>query len=182
MRSSPGVQSFPHLPDSARLWVFGVGRELSPDEEARLLGRVTAFLEGWKAHGRALSAAHDWIYGRFLLVAVDDRVAPPSGCSIDALVGSLQALEAELSTEIVSGAPIWYRPEPDGVEIERLSRAAFRMRAEEGRVSGDTVVFDLSVDRVGALRQGRWELPARESWHRRYLDRSTASAPNTAHR
>ena len=160
---------FGGLPDSARLWVFGVGRQLSRDEEARLLGSVTAFLGGWKAHGRPLAARHEWVDGRFLLVAVDDRAVPPSGCSIDALVSRLRALEADFGTEIVGGAPVWYRSGGTGGAIERVSRPVFRDRARAGLVTGATVVFDLTLERVGELRAGRFERPARESWHRRYL-------------
>lgn len=169
---------FGGLPDSARLWIFGVGRSLSGEEEARLLGSVAAFLGGWKAHGRPLAALHEWVGGRFLLVAVDDRTVSPSGCSIDALVGRLRALEAEFGTEIVGGAPVWYRSGGTGGVIERVSRPVFRDRARAGLVTGETVVFDLSLERVGELRLGHFERLARESWHRRYLaPRAPEAAP-----
>lgn len=173
-----GAGLFGGLPESARLWIFGVGRSLSGEEEARLLGSVAAFLGGWKAHGHPLAALHEWVGGRFLLVAVDDRTVPPSGCSIDALVGRLRTLEAEFGTEIVGGAPVWYRSGGTGGAIERVSRPVFRDRARAGLVTGETVVFDLSLERVGELRAGRFERPARESWHRRYLaPRAPEAAP-----
>ena len=169
MTGPGGAGLFGGLPDSARLWIFGVGRSLSGAEEARLLESVAAFLGGWKAHGRRLAALHEWVGGRFLLVAVDDRAVPPSGCSIDALVGRLRGLEAEFGTEIVGGAPVWYRSGGTGGAIERVSRPVFRDRARAGLVTGETVVFDLSLERVGELRAGRFERPVGESWHRRYL-------------
>ena len=162
------TEAFSGLPDSGRLWVFGVSRPLSDEEEGRLLAEVDAFLEGWAAHGAPLSAARDWRYGRFLLVAVDNRVTPPSGCSIDALVHRLKGLEEALDVEIVGGAPVWLR-DPDTGDVTRLSRPDFKARAGRGEIPADTVVFDLSVTEIGELRLGRWELPARESWHRRYL-------------
>ena len=169
MTSPPAPELFPGLPDSARLWVFGVARELSPSEESRLMDNVAAFLGSWKAHGHPLAARVERVYRRFLLVAVDEAVARPTGCSIDVLVDRLRALEAELGTEIVGGSPVWYRPEAEGAGIERVSRSVFRERAEAGLVTEETIVFDLSLERVGELREGRWERPARESWHRRYL-------------
>ena len=154
------------LPDTARLWIFGASRDLTPSEEARLLAEVDAFLDGWKAHGHPLAAARDWRYGRFLLVGVDDGVTPPSGCSIDALVRRLKGLEREIEVSLVGSAPVWFR---DNGEIRRVSRPDFKALAREGRVDGDTVVFDLSLTRLEELRAGRWELPARSSWHARYL-------------
>jgi hypothetical protein len=157
--------------------VFGVGRSLAGPEEAALLAKVDSFIQAWAAHGHPLAAAREWVYGRFLLVGVDDRVAPPSGCSIDALVHMLRDLEGELGTEIVGGAWVWYRVNGPRGEIRRASRPEFKNEGNEGRISEDTVVFDLSVTRVGELREGKWETRARESWHRRYLvARSSTSA------
>jgi len=166
VRAEIAGEVFPHLPDAARLWTFGVSRPLEPREEDRLLAVVDAFLEGWRAHGHPLAAAREWRYGRFLLVGVDDSVTPPSGCSIDALVRALGEIEEELGLEIVGSAPIWYW---DQGELRRVSRTAFREEAARGTVTGDMVVFDPSVTRVGELRAGKWELPADRSWHRRYL-------------
>lgn len=160
---------FAPLPDSARLWTFGVSRSLAPDEEALLLSEVDGFLAGWKAHGHPLAAARDWRHGRFLLVAVDDRVTPPSGCSIDALVRRLKELEDRMDVEMVGGGPIWYRDGgPDG-PIRRISRAAFTELAAQGEITGETVVFDPSLTRLEGLRQGKWEIPARQSWHARLI-------------
>lgn len=160
---------FRHLPDSARLWTFGVSRPLEPGEEKALLDAVDGFLEEWKAHGHPLAAARDWRHGRFLLVAVDDRVTPPSGCSIDALVRTLSALEGTLGVEIVGGGPVWYREGGADGDIRRVSRSDFRTAAEEGRIDQSTMVFDPSLTRLGDLRAGKWELPAGSSWHARYL-------------
>jgi hypothetical protein len=159
----------PGLPDDARLWVFAVSRALDEREEARFLGAVDDFLAQWKAHGTSLTAARDWRYGRFLLVAVDERYAAPSGCSIDALIGILRGLESELDVVILGGGAIWYRDDSRQGVPTRVSREDFEKLAREGEVSGDTVVFDLSVTRVGEARGGAWEKPARDSWHRRYL-------------
>lgn len=159
---------FPRLSDSARLWVFGVSRPLLEDEEAHLLATVDGFLDGWKAHGRPLSAAREWAYGRFLLVGMDDVVSPPSGCSIDALVRALKEVETGLGVEIVGSAPLWYRDHGDE-EPRRVTREEFRAKADSGEITGDTLVFDLTLTRIGELRGGRLERRARDGWHDRYF-------------
>ena len=167
---SPLPDLFPGIPDSARLWVFGVSRDLDPSEEERFLGAVDRFLASWQAHGSSLAAAREWRHGRFLLVAVDERVAAPSGCSIDALVRILHGLEGELGIEAVGGAPVWYRKGGSEGTLQRVSRAEFREAVARGEVTAKTPVFDLSLTRVEEARSGRWELPAGASWHRRYLE------------
>ena len=44
---------------------------------------------------------------------------------------------------------------------------AERPLVEAERARQDTVVFDNTVTTVGAVRDGRWELPAANSWHGR---------------
>lgn len=160
---------FAALPDSARLWTFGVSRPLVGTERELLLAQVDQFLAGWKAHGHPLAAARDWRHDRFLLVAVDDRVTPPSGCSIDALVRRLRELESRLEVEMVGSGPVWYREGGPEGPVRRTGRAEFKAAAERGEITPETVVIDPTLTRLGELRAGRWELPARGSWHARLM-------------
>ena len=155
---------FEALPDQARAWVFAADRALTAPEADRVLESVDRFLDGWKAHGSPLTSGRDFRYGRFLIVAVDERSAPPSGCSIDALVHSLEELEGELGLSLLDNNPVWYRR---GEELRRVDRATFRALARAGEVSPDTVVFDNTLTRLEQLRNGGWERAARDSWHGR---------------
>ena len=60
--------------------------------------------------------------------------------------------------------PICFR---DGGEIRVVARAEFTELVEQGKVTGDTVVFDGTLSSVGAFRDGKWEVAARDSWHAR---------------
>jgi hypothetical protein len=152
------------LPDTARLWIFAAARELSATERQALLGDVDAFLATWAAHGVPLTCARDWRHDRFLLVAVDEAAAGVSGCSIDALTRKLKEHERRLGIALLDNGPVLYQ---EGEGIARVPRNRFRELAEAGAVSPDTVVFDNTVQSLGALRAGRWETPARASWHGR---------------
>ena len=155
---------FERLPGQARLWVFGSEHPLSDPARAALLARVDGFLSRWKAHGAPLAAGRAWLYDRFLAVAVDESVTPPSGCSIDALVHMLKELEAEIGSRLVDNAPVYYRS-PRGVE--RVSRGGFRRLADAGEVTLDTPVFNNTITRLEEFREGKWEGPARHSWQGR---------------
>jgi len=150
------------LPDTARLWIFAAERALSPSDRQALLGDVDAFLTTWTAHGVPLTCGRDWRHDRFLLVAVDEAAAGVSGCSIDALTRKLREHERRLGIALLDNGPVLYR---DGDGIARVPRTRFRELAGAGVVSPDTVVFDNTVQSLGALRAGRWETPARSSWH-----------------
>ncbi len=153
---------FAQMPESARLWIFAADRPLRETERDTLLNRVDAFLERWSAHGAPLTAARDLRYDRFLFISVDEAAAGVSGCSIDALVRDLRALESELEITVVDHAPILYR---DGEAIQRLPRPAFAELVQAGSVTPETPVFNNTLTTVGQLRSGQWEVPAAESWH-----------------
>ncbi len=160
---------FEVLPDESRLWVFAVERTLVEADQENFLSAVDRFLETWAAHGMPLTCGRDFRRGRFLLVAVDETSVPPSGCSIDAMVGVLKDQERRLGLRILDNTPIWFVA--DG-EVQRISRPEFSRLAEEGAVGPDTVVFDNTVTRLKDVRAGRWEGPARESWHQRVFFKS----------
>ena len=161
-----GMEDFP---GSARIWIFGTDRELDAAETGELLGSVDGFLETWAAHGVPLRATRSWRHGRFLIVAVDLEHAPPSGCSIDALVHRLRDLEQRLGARFPGNETVWYRDD-DGA-IRRATRPEFRELARTGGVTPDSVVFDNSITALADLRADRWEGPASESWHAALFDR-----------
>jgi len=155
------------LPDSARLWCFGVSRPLLEEERDELLREIDPFIRSWTAHGAPLAAGWEWREGRFLLVGVDDRVTPPSGCSIDALMRVLRGFEHRVGVGMLGAGELWIRGaegEPEGV-----TREEFRARAARGEIHRGTVVFDLTLTRLSELRAGGWELPVGEGWHARFL-------------
>lgn len=159
------------LPGDARLWVFGADLPISGPAARRLAAETETFLQGWAAHGAGLAATFEWRYDRFLLVAVDERQAAASGCSIDALMHHVGELERDLGVELLDGSRVWYR---DDGEIRCVSRSEFGDLATRGEVTRESVVFDLGVQRLSELRSGRWELPAGESWHAQLLPSDSA--------
>ena len=154
--------TFDSLPDDARVWVFGSNRALAAADASRLLAVVDAHLTQWAAHGAPLTSARDWRDDRFLTVAVDQRTANASGCSIDTLFRQLQSLEQSLGASLVGGGRVFYRDASE--TVQSTDREGFAKLAERGAVSGRTRVFDPTVPTLGAWRSG-FERPAAESWH-----------------
>ena len=156
--------AFDELPEDARVWIFSAERKLTEPERLRLLADVDAFIDQWGAHAVPLTAGRDLVYDQFLFVAVDQRAAGPSGCSIDALVRQMKGLQDEIGVELVNHAPVLFR---QGEAIARVPREAFAELAEAGDVGPDTTVFNNTLTSLGDVRAGRWEVPASASWHAR---------------
>lgn len=156
------ITPFEQFPDSARVWVYGVDRELGNSAKSKLLEVVDKYLGDWKAHGVPLSAARDWKDEHFLTIAVDQERAGASGCSIDGLFRTLKSLEREIDAVIVTSGLIFFRGK-DG-KIRSVTRDEFTELAAGGDVDGDTEVFDPSVTTLGEWRS-RFASRAADSWH-----------------
>ena len=153
---------FESLPADARVWIFAAERRLTLVEQNQLLGEVDSFIDQWGAHDAPLISGRELLYEQFLFVAVDQKAVGPSGCSIDALVHQIKLLEQDLDIEFVNHAPILFRHDE---EICRVSRDKFLSLVEGENINLETVVFDNTLTRLGDVRDGQWEVPARESWH-----------------
>ncbi len=163
------------LPDDARLWCFATDRSLSSDEATVVAEGMASFLGGWRAHDQELRVGFELRESRFLLVAVDERQAAASGCSIDALTGHLRELETRIGVSLIDGAGVWYR-DASGA-IRTVSRPDFRRLGDEGSVGPETLVFDLTLIALGELRDSRFEVAARDSWHGRLLTSAGVKSP-----
>jgi hypothetical protein len=145
------------LPDESRIWIFGISPPLDERKGQRFLAAIDPFLDAWTAHNRPIVSARDLLYGSFLVIAVD-RQSETSGCSIDRMFGLLRQLERDLGVSILDADRIFIRG--DDSAVRAMSRALFRD-------SGDSqmIVFDTIAERLSAIRSGKWQRPARESWH-----------------
>ncbi|HVZ41427.1 MAG TPA: hypothetical protein VHI13_19255 [Candidatus Kapabacteria bacterium] len=161
------LTTFENLPDDARLWLFHAERPLNDSETAALRGALEHFLEGWAAHRQDLTAAYDLRYNQFILLGVDESRLPPSGCSIDSMMHTLEQISRTLAVDLVDSPDVPYR---DGEAVVCVSRDAFARLAASGMVNASTIVFDRTVTRVRDVRAGCWETPARSSWHARAFD------------
>ncbi|MBS1912670.1 MAG: ABC transporter ATPase [Bacteroidetes bacterium] len=161
------LTTFEELPDDARLWLFHAERPLNDSEAAVLRSALEHFLEGWAAHRQDLTAAYDLRYNQFILLGIDESKLPPSGCSIDSMMHTLEQIGDTLAVDLVDAPDVPYR---DGEAVVCVSRDAFAKLAASGTVNAATIVFDRMVTRVRDVRSGRWETPARSSWHARAFD------------
>ena len=157
---------FDSLPDDARVWVFAADRPLHAARAHELLAEVDHFLDGWAAHGQPLTCARDWRDDRVLAVGVDQSREGASGCSIDGMFRTLQALEPALGTTLLGGGRVYWRDAAGAVQV--ADRETFATRAAAGDGRDALPVFDTTVTTAGDWR-ARFERPLRESWHARLV-------------
>ncbi len=159
------LTEFKNLPDDSRIWVYQANRKMSDPEVAEIIEKSEEFLTKWTAHGAALEAAVEVRYNRFIIIGLNQANASASGCSIDASVHFIQSLQEKFDIDLLdkmnvtfySGEYIAYKPLED-----------FKKMAKDKSVSKNTVVFNNLVNTKAEYLEN-WEVPAKESWHSRFL-------------
>ena len=123
------------------------------------------FLQQWTAHGQNLEAGFEIKHHRFIVIGLNQENASASGCSIDASVHFIQSLEKAYGLDLMDKMNVTFY---NGPHIAHKSLADFKAMAKARSVSPNTVVFNNLVN-TKAEYQEYWEVPAKESWHSRFL-------------
>ena len=158
--------SFDSLPEDARVWIYQANRTFTDDEITELRASLDNFLQQWTAHGANLKAGYEIRYKRFLVLALDQSMNMASGCSIDASVHFIQELEKKYGVDLLDKMNVSYR---QGDFIAYKALADFKKMAKERAVSQNTIVFNNLVNTKEEY-QNYWEVPARDSWHARFMN------------
>ena len=156
---------FNDMPDAARLWVYQMSRSLTTEEVLFVEQFTERFISNWQAHGNDLKGAFEIQYNQFLVVALDESYNQASGCSIDASVHLIQALEKELGVSFMTSGQVAFLME------ERINLIPFNKLKEEvsrDALSPQTRVFDNTVKNLAEYRQ-KWLVPSEETWVNRYF-------------
>jgi len=158
------LADFNDLPETSRVWVYQAN-SFSDDELTELRSLLDEFITQWTAHGSQLKAGYDLPYNRFIVIALDQSLASASGCSIDASVRFIQDLEEKFEVELLDKMNVSYK---QGEFIAYKPLQDFRKMAKDKAVSGNTIVFNNLVTNKHEYLN-HWEVPASESWHKRFM-------------
>lgn len=156
---------FDNLPNDARIWVYQANRKLSEEEVQFIREQSALFLENWTAHGKDLEAGFTIKYNRFIVVGLNQQNASASGCSIDASVKFIQAIEKELGIDLLDKMNVTYY---SGDYIAYKPLLDFKKMAKNRSISKETIVFNNLVTTKSEF-DTNWEVPAKDSWHSRFL-------------
>ncbi|NQV52751.1 MAG: ABC transporter ATPase [Flavobacteriales bacterium] len=131
----------------------------------QIASSLIAFLKDWAAHGKSLFAAFEIRYDRFIVIGVDEAMAQATGCSIDKLIKTIQAIDSSYGLDLLERMKVAYR---DGEDIKEVDANAFAKMLADGQADQDTPVFNNVVESIGELKTS-WETTVKESWHRNLL-------------
>ena len=156
---------YKNLPNNSRVWIYQSDRELNQKEVEFISEKAEDFINQWTRHGDDLKGSFTIKYNQFLVLAVDESFNNVSGCSIDSSVRFVQQLEQELQLDLMNKMNITFK-DNDNINLVKLSD--FQKFAKEQKITSETIVFNNMVN-TKADFENNWEIPAKESWHKRFL-------------
>ncbi|GAA4279059.1 ABC transporter ATPase [Aquimarina mytili] len=157
---------FNDLPETSRVWIYQANRSFSVDELEEIKQKLDQFIAQWTAHGADLKAGYDIKYKRFITIGLDQGVNAATGCSIDASVHFIQELEKVYDVDLMDKMNVSFK---QGEFVAYKPLADFKKMAKNRSVSPNTIVFNNLVTNIAEYRTN-WEIPARDSWHNRFLN------------
>jgi len=156
---------FDSLSNDSRVWIYQANRSFSEDELKEISSRLDQFIEKWTAHGSDLRASYDIQYKRFITIALDQKLNAATGCSIDSSVQFIQQMEKDYNVDLLDKMNVSYK---QGEFVAYKTLTDFRKMAKDKAVSMNTIVFNNLVN-TKAEYLSQWEVPASESWHKRFM-------------
>lgn len=156
---------YKNLPNNSRVWIYQSNREFTEKELEFISTKAEEFINSWTRHGDDLKGSYTIKYNQFLVLAVDESFNNVSGCSIDASVHFIQALEKELQLDLMDKMNVTFK---NGNHINLVRLSDFQKFAKEHKITQETIVFNNMVATKEDF-ENSWEVPAKDSWHKRFL-------------
>jgi hypothetical protein len=156
---------YKNLPNNSRVWIYQSDREFTNKEIEFASVKAEEFINSWTRHGDNLKGSFTIKYNQFLVLAVDESFNNVSGCSIDSSVRFIQELEKELKLDLMDKMNVTFK---HGEDINLVKLPDFQQFAKDKKITSETIVFNNMVDTKEDF-ENNWEVPAKESWHKRFL-------------
>ncbi|MFI5164494.1 MAG: ABC transporter ATPase [Bacteroidia bacterium] len=146
------------MPPHSRVWIYQADREFSSSEVELIKKKSEDFVTQWTSHNQLMNACIEIFHNRFIIVCVDEKTAPASGCGIDKSVKFIQQLENDFSVSLLDRMDVAYRK--DG--------KIFSCNVSELKNLGNITVFNNLVATKKEVEKD-WEVPIEKSWHKKFI-------------
>lgn len=146
----------PELPENSRVWIFGAAQLLEATHLDLLKTQMDKFVSDWSAHGAQLSAGYSILHDSILIVAVDENVAPPTGCSIDKVFKLLGNFPVDFLQRML----VW---QPFCNTSKVFTLAQVKESVQSKILDGETIVINTMVTNLRDVRE-RLYIPFKDSW------------------
>lgn len=159
---------FDEMPGLSRLWIYQSTRKFTPQDRAEVERTLMHLCKSWTAHNNPLQTSFKIEFDQFILLAVDERTAGASGCSIDGSVRLLKELQQTLGVDFFDHSQVAFL-EDGNIVLHPFTQ--LKTLFERGILNGDSVAFNNTLTSKADWEQ-QWCSPAKASWLSRYLPKA----------
>ena len=157
---------FDKLPLDSRVWVYSSNRKFTQKEIISIRKDLEYFLSNWTSHNQNLETAFELRYDRFIIIAVNQQINNTSGCSIDNSVRFMKKLEDKYQVDLFDKLNVIYKIDK---HLFHKKLNEFISMCKSNSLSQNTIVFNNLVNTIREYKD-QWEVPAKDSWHNRFMN------------
>lgn len=154
------------LAPHSRVWVFQANRFLKDDEVKFVQDKMTEFIPTWASHGNELYGDFVLADNLFLIVGVDEKKSPTSGCSIDSLNRIIKKIGDEITIDFFDRLRVAYLDSDHKIQLTTMGDFKALMKADQVRQS--TSVFNNLIETKSDL-DTKWKTTVKDSWHKNLM-------------
>jgi len=152
---------FKDMPAHSRVWIYQSDKEFSSSEAEQIKNKSNVFVAQWTSHDQLMKACIEIFHNHFIVVCVDEKTAPASGCGIDKSVKFIQQLEKDFSVSLMDRMNVAYKAPTLKGEIQICNISELKSKNASS-------VFNNLVQTKEELEKS-WEVPIEKSWHKQFL-------------
>ncbi|MGB0849678.1 MAG: ABC transporter ATPase [Bacteroidia bacterium] len=148
------------LSGDGRIWIYVAKRTLNDSEVSQIKSKLADFCSSWAAHGNQLSAGFEVYYNQILVLAVDENVAPATGCSIDSANATFQEIETEMGLDLFNRMNLAF---VDDERVRLIKMNDLNQAYRSGLINEDSRFLDNTISTLADFRE-RWEVRFDTAW------------------
>ena len=151
------MTGFKDMPSYSRVWIYQGERPFTPAEVETINSKAGTFVSQWTSHDQLMKACIEVFHDLFIVICVDEKTAPASGCGIDKSVKFIQQLEKDLSVSLMDRMNVAYRK----------NGKILSCRLSELKNAGASSAFNNLIQTKEEL-ENSWEVAIEKSWHKQF--------------
>lgn len=159
--------AFDGFDPQSKVWIFLSDSEISAGLQSQITKAIQAFLHTWNAHGTPLKSSAKILLDHILIIAVDEAISHPSGCSIDKLMIFIQQLEQDFSLTLLDRNSVAFLKE-EKLEIVKLN--ILKEQLASGLINPELLLLQLNLNTISDIEKHLF-FPMKDTWLNRYIKR-----------
>lgn len=152
--------------EDSKVWIYSSDRLLTDNESETIDHLLVDFTRQWVSHNVSLKAAGKVLNNRFIVLAVDESIENPGGCSIDKSVHFIKSIETQFGIHLFDRLTIYYQKDS---EMKSFHFNELKDKIADGEISGATKIYDSTIIKLRPL-QNEFIKEAGNSWLAKFMN------------